>query len=332
MHDAARIFMTSIIDYAGLFPPASLDLPSTLANWRAYASGEHAWMLGRLIIPVARLDELSKLLDSSGTLPAAGSEAWRLSVIVSESLDRDIDRIFDFNRRYAGDPGGPSAAAAMSTGADPFDVPDVVVAGGVVIDAIELKAGSGSQIENAMKIIPEQLEPFIEIPVSGMPDPRGLITAMAGTGARAKLRTGGVTPDAFPKPDDVARFLITCAAADVPFKATAGLHHPVRAEYPLTYEPGCPRGVMFGFLNIFAAAAFARIGFVPGQKPAESDLITVLDEKNPRAFIFDDGGFTWRDKRIDNARLAKVRESFATSFGSCSFEEPVNDLKVMGVL
>ena len=86
---------------------------------------------------------------------------------------------------------------------------------------------------------------------------RGLIAAMAGTGAHAKIRTGGVTPEAFPQATSVARFIHACAMADVGFKATAGLHHPVRGEFNLTYEPACPRGVMYGFLNVFMAAALA---------------------------------------------------------------------------
>ncbi|MBL8747367.1 MAG: hypothetical protein JNK58_13560 [Phycisphaerae bacterium] len=332
MKDSLQILLTSIVDYAGLFPPAALDLPTTLANWRRYVTCPEKWMLGRLIVPIGKLDEFARLVEREACIPGPGEDAWRLSVLVSDNLDADIDRIFEFNRRFAGESAGPSAAAAASAGSDPFDVPDVVVAGGIVVDAIEVKAQSGKHIDTAMKIIPEQLEPFFEVPVAGGADVRGLIIAMNGTGAAAKIRMGGVTPEAFPAAIDVARFLVACAAADVPFKATAGLHHPMRAEYPLTYEPGCARGVMFGFLNVFAAAAFARIGFIPGTRPAEADLVNVLEESNSRAFIFDDGGFTWRDKRLENARLARVRESFAISFGSCSFEEPLNELKGMGVL
>lgn len=331
MKDSLRVLLTSIVDYAGLFPPASLDLPTTLANWRRYVASEESWMLGRLIIPIAKLDELADLVESQACIPGPDEDAWRLSVLVSENLDADIDRIFAFNRRFASDSAGPSAAAAAASGSDPFDVPDVVVAGGIMIDAIELKAQTGRHIDSAMKLIPEQLEPYFEVPL-GSADVRGLIIAMSGTGAAAKVRTGGVTPEAFPRAADLASFMIACAAADVPFKATAGLHHPVRAEFPLTYEPKCPRGVMYGFLNVFAAAAFARIGFIPGTRPAEADIAAVLEETNPRAFVFDDTGMTWRDKHLENTRLARVRESFAISFGSCSFEEPVNELKGMGVV
>jgi len=318
-----RILMTSLVDYAGLFPPAALDMRTTVENWRGYTASDHAWMLGRLIVPVARLPEFAKTVETLGGGPKPSSddyaEPWRLSAIIGEDLDRDIERIFDFNRAHAGEGEPPQAEEhedehLRATGG-----------GGIVIDAIEVKAGSARDIDLAMRIVPEQLEAYFEIPVTG--DVRGLVTAMAGTGARAKVRTGGVTPEMIPAPKAVARFLGACAAADVLFKATAGLHHPVRAEYPLTYEPNCPRGVMFGFLNVFMAAALLRIGAV-----SESEATDLLEERKPGAFVFTDQGVTWRDRRIDNTRLARVRESFAISFGSCSFEEPVADLKQLGLL
>jgi hypothetical protein len=317
--------MTSLIDYAGLFPPAALDMRTTVANWQKYAASDLAWMLGRLIVPVARLPEFAKAVESLGGGPKASSddytEPWRLSALVGEDLDRDIERVFEFNRAHAGEGEPP----ADSENEDEDEGLRATGGGGIVIDAIEVKAGSARDIDLAMRIVPEQLEAYFEIPITG--DVRGLVTAMAGTGARAKVRTGGVTPELIPAPRAVARFLGACAAAEVPFKATAGLHHPVRAEYPLTYEPNCPRGIMFGFLNVFLAAALLRAGAV-----TESEATDVLEERKPGAFVFTEQGVTWRDRRIDNTRLARVRESFAISFGSCSFDEPVADLKQMGLL
>lgn len=330
MKDSLRILLTSIVDYAGLFPPAALDLPTTLTKWRQHITGPNAWMLGRLIIPAAKLGEFTTLLEREGCVPREGDDPWLVSCLASENLDADIDRIFEFNRRFSPTlPSYPAQTLPESPEAV-FDDPvhDVGVTGGVMIDSVEVKAASALQIDHAMRVIPEQLEPYIEIPVSGPADVRGLITALTGTGARAKIRTGGVTPEAFPMPRDVAKFLRACAAADLAFKATAGLHHPVRATYPLTYEPGCPTGVMFGFLNVFIAAALARQS---AGRDTDNDLAAVLEESNPAAFVFDDDGITWRDRRIDNARIARVRESFATSFGSCSFDEPIADLTALGL-
>lgn len=147
-----------------------------------------------------------------------------------------------------------------------------------------------------------------------------LLDAIRRHGQRAKIRTGGITPDAFPAIGNVAEFLRACKAKGVAFKATAGLHHPLRCVKPLTYEPNAPLGTMHGFLNVFLAAAL--LDHADG----------ILAENDPRAFAFDDDGASWRGHRVSTEEIAAVRRDFATSFGSCSFEEPIHDLKELGWL
>ncbi|HET8774220.1 MAG TPA: hypothetical protein VFP80_10530 [Thermoanaerobaculia bacterium] len=147
-----------------------------------------------------------------------------------------------------------------------------------------------------------------------------LLDAIRRRGLRAKIRTGGITPDAFPAIGNVAELLRACKAKGVAFKATAGLHHPLRCVKPLTYEPNAPLGTMHGFLNVFLAAAL--LDHADG----------ILAEHDPGAFAFDDDGASWRGHRVSTEEIAAVRRDFATSFGSCSFEEPINDLKELGWL
>lgn len=138
-------------------------------------------------------------------------------------------------------------------------------------------------------------------------------------GFRAKIRTGGITEEAFPSPETVASFIRACKEAGIAFKATAGLHHPLRCVRPLTYEPNAAVGTMHGFLNVFLAAAMV------------DDAEAILRETDPSAFRFDDDGVTWRDRHASVDQLRTMR-GFATSFGSCSFEEPIDDLKELGWL
>lgn len=147
-----------------------------------------------------------------------------------------------------------------------------------------------------------------------------LLDAIARHGLRAKIRTGGITPDAFPAMAVVAGFLRACKAKRVAFKATAGLHHPLRCVKPLTHEPNAPMGMMHGFVNVFLAAAMLD--------HAEA----ILAETDPYAFGFDDDGASWHDQRVPTESLAAMRSDFAMSFGSCSFEEPINDLQELGWL
>ncbi len=147
-----------------------------------------------------------------------------------------------------------------------------------------------------------------------------LLDAIERHGQRAKIRTGGITPDAFPAIGNIAEFLRACKAKGVAFKATAGLHHPLRCVKPLTYEPNAPTGTMHGFLNVFLAAAMLD--------HAEE----ILAETDPRAFAFDDGYASWRGHRVSTEELRTMRSELATSFGSCSFEEPIHDLRELGWL
>jgi hypothetical protein len=112
----------------------------------------------------------------------------------------------------------------------------------------------------------------------------------------------------------------------VPFKATAGLHHPLRAEYRLTYEPESPIGPMFGFLNLFLATAYLA-GGMDGETAAR-----LLEERDAEAIRWDDAGVEWRGRRLDLAALAGAREAGIVSFGSCSFTEPIGDLESLRLL
>ena len=146
------------------------------------------------------------------------------------------------------------------------------------------------------------------------------------TDAYAKVRTGGLTPDAIPASEEIAEFLHSAAARRIAFKATAGLHHAIRSSRALTYAADSPHAVMHGFVNVFVAAAFAWLN-------AELRLLVgILNESDPAAFQFLDGEMLCRGMGIGTAQVAEARRDFAHSFGSCSFEEPIADLKELGWL
>jgi hypothetical protein len=157
---------------------------------------------------------------------------------------------------------------------------------------------------------------YCEVPISEL-------DAVRAAGCCAKVRTGGVTPEAIPSVAAVADFIRACAERRLTFKATAGLHHPIRAEHALTYKPDAPRAVMHGFLNVFVASALAWHG--------DCDLEPVLAETDATAFRFDDRAH-WRDRSLSAEQVREAREHFLHAFGSCSFEEPIADLRALGML
>ena len=159
-----------------------------------------------------------------------------------------------------------------------------------------------------------------------LPSASQCIPAVAGVGRRAKIRASGETPDKFPTPASVIDFMRLCMAADVPFKATAGLHHPLRSVHRLTYQSDSPSGMMHGFLNLFLAAAFLRAGMEPAL------AIQLIEESAFSAFQFSSDAINWRQYKVSLREIADARKNFAISFGSCSFTEPIDDLQSLRLL
>lgn len=297
---AIRTLLAESIDYAGLFPPAGLDMPSAVQNYAKYRTEPDAWALGRFVLPVSRLGEFEAAAANHLPLELA-APPWRLSVLTGPDLTADLEALAGFHDR-------------QSRGGAPA----------VIADTIEGNATSESGIEDTMHKVPRALQVYIEIPIDR--DPYQLLTALARLGGRAKVRTGGVTENAFPATADLVRFLRRCVHAGVAFKATAGLHHPLRAEYPLTYAADSPAGAMFGFLNLFLATAFLRAGV------SDSVAIHLLEERSPEAIELDARGVTWNNHRLDLDALRQVRREGLISFGSCSFTEPLSDLAALHLL
>ena len=298
-----RLLLAGAVDYAGLFPPAGLDMAAAVREYAAHRAGPDAWALGRFVVPTSRLAELERETDARA--PRSPAEPWRLSALLGADTAEELNALDRFNRRH----GVPSAAPGAAS---------------LAVDVVEAKADSVEAIDRLLDAMPTWAEAYVEIPLNT--DPAPLVAAIALHGARAKARTGGVTPDAFPEPADLLRFLRACTAAAVPFKATAGLHHPLRAEYRLTYAPDSPRGTMFGFLNLFLAAAFLRQGM------SDPDALQLLEERSADAFRFGPDAINWRGHHLDRAAIETARSRAIIAFGSCSFDEPVSEARRAGWL
>lgn len=117
-----------------------------------------------------------------------------------------------------------------------------------------------------------------------------------------------------------------CLAANIPFKPTAGLHHPIRCLKPLTYEKDAPEDTMNGFLNVFLAVGFLKQNF------QRSTIHKLLEDEQAENFTFEDDGVLWRKHFLSTTQLRTLREKNIISFGSCSFDEPVKDLQEIGIL
>lgn len=287
--NSLRALLSGLIDYAGLFPPASVGMSEAVRNYNGYMNREHAWMLGRFILAAERLPEFAEAYSQAG---AQGN--WRLSVLGSAA---DAASIQAFHGNHA--ERGPR------------------------VDAVELKVSTADEIRAARESFGSSMALYFETPISDAPD---LLPAMATAEGYAKLRTGGITPEAIPSTEALFGFLQSAISTGVPFKATAGLHHPLRSERTLTYEPAAPRATMHGFVNVFVAAV------VLYNRVNDDNALSILNETDPAAFVFDGDELRWRDRvTLAGERIAEARR-LALSFGSCSFLEPLVDLRELGWL
>lgn len=232
------------------------------------------------------------------------------------------DAIDHYGSLKAGDTGwlvGPMLVRASQLEADPG-----IAELGVIADA-PLPRGRFAQVEKRCR--PGEVAPTSEdlarsTPVvyleSGTDDPTVLIdeiaaTRRAGADVRAKLRTGGLDSQAFPASATVAAFIRGCVGADVPFKATAGLHHP----FPTPSD--VPGATEHGFVNLLAATRAALAG--------EDDLVACLTETDPDAFDLTTA--TWH--RVGADLSVEAVRAALSSIGSCSIDEPAGYLRDLGM-
>jgi hypothetical protein len=280
-----KTLLAGLFDYAGLYPPASLNLRSAAENYLEYGRSKHAYALGRFIINFDHLNELRAIAGSS-------LDSFKLSVIAAEDTDwKSLSKQIE---------------------------------AGLPVESVEIKCSRPSAIEHIARQIPGTLATYFEVPFIADIEPA--LKAIHATGARAKIRMGGVVPEAFPTVSDVVRMLKSLADFRLPFKATAGLHHPIRSIHPLTYGPQGPTGIMHGFVNLCCAAGILYFG---GDVDEAQHL---LAEENSAAWKVNADSVRWRERSWSTEQLATLRSQFFISIGSCSFEEPIHDLESLGWL
>lgn len=313
----ARALLSGLFDYAGLFPPAALGLDDALAEWRRHRDEPARWMLGAFVLPVRLLPDLAERLAphesiSLSLLPTGGPDAG----LWLDALHADLRSIQAF-LQSAPDCVASSFEARMPLDAQGDQTSDFLTRAARLFrdfdkdrTTVYLEPGWSTE---ALSRLPRTLQSIAEH--NAQP---------GGPTFAAKLRMGGVTADAFPSPESLTDALIAIRDAGVPFKCTAGLHHPVRAYHDSVGTE------MHGFLNVFAAWTFAHA------LDTDSDLLTrVLATTDADAFRVSEQGVAWcvGEGASLHASPDQIRTArrWAQGIGSCSFDEPVADLSALGI-
>jgi hypothetical protein len=298
-----QVLLAQSIDYAGMFPPCSLALEPAMQNQARYVRSLDNWMLGAFVLPVEQFGVARELLSHFDPLhplhvAALGPKTGNADAFLEALEDADV------------------AIRSLSK----YDVDLVSVSH---LEMFLPRDTDGALLKEARSIIGD-FPAFWEAPPDRAEKTIVLLAEHNSDKDVAtfgyKLRTGGITADAFPSSAQIAMSLVTPATHQLPIKFTAGLHHPIRQFRDEV------RTKMHGFLNVLGAAVLAAEHRWDVRQAA-----IMLDDENPDSFSFSQDFFAWRDWKIDVERL-KYRRKFVASFGSCSFDEPREDLRALGLL
>ena len=333
MKESLRTFMNGLVDYAGLFPPADLPLDKAINEYFEQLKSDNSAMLSRFIIPISKLNDLDDFIPLFSDIGSL-----RLSVLGGggktddeylSKIKQNITNINEYRGKHSDK---------------------------IQIDVIECKMATNSPSKSTMQEATTLLNEnelthyheFTELPDVGINYSTNedesswdkvivptveLISKMKGAGV--KLRCGGVVKEAFPSVEQVAAMIQTCVLAKAPMKFTAGLHHPIR-HFADEYDE-----FMHGFINTFGAGIFATTFPTPKNLQEKYRMFTLLshmiDDQNAENFSFTNDSMIWkvRDDRdtefeIDTEKIEKVREKGMISYGSCSFQDPIDDLTQLG--
>ncbi len=298
-----RALLERAIDYAGMFPPCALALEPALRNQASYVRSVEAWMLNGFVLPVGQFDQITQFLSEFDPrhplrIAALGPKTASVDAFL-EALANAATAIRSFSR----------------DGNDLVSISHLEMVLPDDIDSASLKKAEAitGELPVFWEAPPEKAEQTIVFIARHKPN-----DASAKFGY--KLRTGGVTADAFPSSVQIAHALVAAALHQLPIKFTAGLHHPVRQFRDEV------KTKMHGFINVLGAAVLAA-----EHQWNAGQTVAILDEEDPRSFSFTDDFFAWRDWKIATERLQE-RRKFVRSFGSCSFDEPRDDLRALKLL
>lgn len=276
--------LSGLVDDAALFPPGNAPMAEAVPSHLRYREQWFAELVGPFLCPGSRLDALAAAADAltPGT-----------SLDIALVVDTGTGAVAEGVDRVRSDPRLSLRGVELPLRGD-----DLAMTAHRA--CVSLRDAEADDLA------------FVEIP-RGPGWERALDVLAAFGELRAKLRTGGVTAEAFPSEDEVAAFITACLDRELPFKLTAGLHHAVRhTGSPSDPAPGFEH---HGFLNALVATAVALDG---GTTADAAHVLALRDAARLVAMAEPD-------------RVRSARRWF-TSFGTCSIEEPIDDLVALGLL
>lgn len=296
--DARTASFGALIDYAGVFPPASLSVADAVTDYRRVRRSDDRWTIGRFLIRATQLEQLGAVATGQFT---RGEKPWDVSVIFDASPGACATMAADFHAEMA---------PVMRVSAAEVKMPDT-------IDGVE-------DLLDTVAIIDPDVSTFVEVsdqfPLRDQLESIETSLRVTGSTGGAKIRCGGVTPDLFPTVERLAGFIWEASLSSLPFKATAGLHQPIR------HHDDALDVWRHGFVNILVASVAADAG------EDRETVEAIVGETESDAFEISATAARWKDVVLPGSAVRRSRTHGFTAYGSCDADEPLEALTDYGFL
>ena len=319
--NSLKSFLNNLIDYAGLFPPAGLDLDSALANYRKYHKSEFDLALSRFILQVSRLSETSDILRNTdltekdlnfSILPTPGKNIKELKENIISDVIACKNFIAEFPDSIEINTFEIKLPDELFESYDSHKFYDLICYINEKLNSVTDK-GTVVFFEGTLKSVWQKNSEYLIDSVYK--------NNLSNTPSGFKLRTGGLTPDAFPDSKQIAFCIKKCLDTKVAMKFTAGLHHPFR------HSDKSIGAKMHGFVNVFGAGITAMRHDI-----TDAGIVEMLDDEDPDNFKFTNDSFSWKGWQSEIDDIDFARKDLVLSYGSCSFDEPIDDLKSLNLI
>lgn len=308
---SARIFFEGLLDYAGLFPPASLSVRDAIAHYVAYRAQPYGWLMSRFVLGSTHLSDIGEPSSHGFT-----REAPLKIALVSRDAMADIARVV--------------ASPLLRDGCGELSSVEVTV------DPQRSLRDQCREVQQLLaalqRLLPiaEKTTLFFELPYgdgweASFTELLGVLDALHDEGSSEadgdligiKLRCGG---NVIPPPELLALALSRCGTRGVPVKFTAGLHHPFRYQVPAA--DGEAEVLAHGYCNVLFAALVA---YEFPQSVTTDELCALLSETRSQQPQFSEDGLEWQGHTLVTETIARLRATRVISFGTCSFVEPLEE-------
>lgn len=296
-----RALLNRSIDYAGMFPPCSLELGPALKNQAEYVRSNDSWMLSAFVLPIAKFGDAAEFISQFDKQHPLRASALGAKTENAKDFFNELKNAAEIIRSF------------QKQQVDRVTVIQLEMVAPADVDLAKLNEAAGLLADL-------KLQAFWETPAESAEQTIALLARAKQPAFGYKLRTGGVTVDSFPNSVQIARAILASTKHHVPIKFTAGLHHPIRQFRDEV------KTEMHGFLNVLGAGVLSA-----EHHWDEVQTIEMLEDQRSSSFEFHDTVFAWHDYEITLDRI-KARRKFVTSFGSCSFDEPREDLRALTFL